>query len=202
MIKKNKKKLLLSCAVILLPMIIGLLLWNKLPETMPAHWNSSGTVDGWSSKLVAVFCTPLLLLVVHLICIFITAADPKNHNQNKKAFGLVFWICPLACLFSETVMYSTALGIEFSMDIVMLIVLGLMFIIIGNYLPKCKQNYTIGIKISWTLNNEENWNKTHRFAGKVWVIGGLLFIVCAFLPVDVIPYVLIVLILAIALIPI
>ena len=53
--------------------------------------------------------------------------------------------------------------------------------IIGNYLPKCKQNYTMGIKIPWTLDNEDNWNKTHRLAGFLWVIGGVLITLNAFL---------------------
>ena len=59
-----------------------------------------------------------------------------------------------------------------------------MFILIGNYLPKCKQNHTIGIKIPWTLNSEENWNATHRFSGKVWVICGILILFSIFLPTN------------------
>ena len=60
------------------------------------------------------------------------------------------------------------------------IFLGLLFAIIGNYLPKCKQNYTIGIKIPWTLHSEENWNRTHRFAGRIWVAGGLIIMLTGF----------------------
>ena len=60
--------------------------------------------------------------------------------------------------------------------------MGLLFVVIGNYLPKCKRNYTLGIKVKWTLANEENWNATHRFAGKVWVLGGLLMMIGGFLP--------------------
>ena len=58
--------------------------------------------------------------------------------------------------------------------------MGLLFIIIGNLLPKCRQSYTMGIKLPWTLNNEENWNKTHRFGGKVWVVGGVIIMATAF----------------------
>ena len=76
--------------------------------------------------------------------------------------------------------YAVALGQPVRVEIVMPILLGLVFIIIGNYLPKCKQNYTIGIKIPWTLDSEENWNKTHRFAGRIWVVCGFLMILTAF----------------------
>ena len=58
--------------------------------------------------------------------------------------------------------------------------MGLLFAVIGNYMPKCKQNYTIGIKIPWTLNNEENWNKTHRFAGWLWTAGGIIMMLTGF----------------------
>ena len=67
------------------------------------------------------------------------------------------------------------------MEVVMPIVIGLVLAIVGNYLPKCKQNYTIGIKIPWTLNSEENWNKTHRLAGWIWTFGGLLIMLTGFL---------------------
>ena len=59
-------------------------------------------------------------------------------------------------------------------------VVGLVLAIVGNYLPKCKQNYTIGIKIPWTLNSEENWNRTHRFAGRLWVVCGLVLMFSGF----------------------
>jgi len=64
----------------------------------------------------------------------------------------------------------------------MYLLVGVMFLVIGNYLPKCRQNYTIGIKIKWALASEENWNATHRFGGRVWVIGGVLILLCMFLP--------------------
>jgi uncharacterized membrane protein len=65
------------------------------------------------------------------------------------------------------------MGKDVQMEVVMPIFMGLLFVIIGNYLPKCKQSYTIGIKIPWTLNSEENWNRTHRFAGWLWTFCGI-----------------------------
>jgi len=78
--------------------------------------------------------------------------------------------------------YTAAMGVELSMELLMPVLMGVLFIIVGNYLPKCKQNYTIGIKIPWTLDSEENWNQTHRMAGRLWVIGGILMIFAVFLP--------------------
>ena len=99
-------------------------------------------------------------------------------------------------------MYRAAFGKEFDLAFFMPAMLGVMFIFIGNYLPKVKQNRTLGIKISWALNNEENWNKTHRFGGKVWVVGGLILLLSIFLPLKVMVWVVVCVIAALAIIPI
>ena len=182
MIRENKRKLLLSSAVILLPILFGLIFWNELPEQMTTHWGLDGEADGWSNRALAVFGLPVLILAVHWICIFFTARDPKNKGQNKKVFGMVIWITPIISLFACGLTYGVAFGKAFQPYMISNLLMGAVFVVIGNYMPKCKQNYTIGIKIKWTLENEENWNMTHRFAGKVWVAGGLLLLVCALLP--------------------
>ena len=202
MIENNKWKLLVSSVAILLPILAGLILWNDLPEQMTTHWGADGNADGWSSRTFAVLGLPLILLALHWVCIFITSKDPKNKGQNKKVFGMVLWICPIVSIFASGITYAAAFGKEFNMDIIGLLLIGLMFVVIGNYLPKCKQNYTIGIKVKWTLANEENWNATHRFGGKVWVIGGLLLMACVFLPEALIPWVLIIALTIMAAIPI
>lgn len=185
MIKENKGKLILTSIIIILPILIGLLLWNELPDKVPTHWNAEGVIDGWSSKAFAVFGLPLFLLVVHWVCMLASSTDPKRHNYADKIWGIVFWICPIISVLGGVLIYGTALGMEFKVDKIILILLGLMFIIIGNYLPKCKQNYTMGIKIPWTLNDEENWNYTHRLGGKVWVVTGFVIMLCLFLPAQV-----------------
>lgn len=125
---------------------------------------------------------PVLVLFTHLLLIFVTGKDKKNEEQNEKVFRMVFWICPLISVFSAGINYWVASGREYGIELFVFAMLGVLFIVIGNYLPKCKQNYTIGIKIPWVYTSEENWNRTHRFGGKVWVLGGVLFLFCAFLP--------------------
>ncbi|MGM9945137.1 MAG: SdpI family protein, partial [Lysinibacillus sp.] len=189
-------------AIILFPILVGLILWNSLPEILTTHWGIDGHADGWSSKAFAVFVPPFLILVTHWICVLVTTADPKNKNQNKKAIGLVFWICPIISLFANGIVYGTALGIEFSMELLISALFGVMFIVLGNYLPKFKQNYTLGIKVPWTLANEENWNKTHRFSGKLWVIGGLILMTSIFFPEEIMVMILVVVIAVLAIVPI
>ncbi len=180
MIKRNKGTLILTSIVMLIPMLIGLLLWNRLPEQIPSHWNINGEIDGWSSKAFAVFFFPSLLLAIHWICVFASCADPKSKNYHPKMIALVLWICPVLGLVLNSLIYAAALGYQVNVEIIMPLLVGLMFIIVGNLLPKCRQSYTMGIKLPWTLRNEENWNKTHRFGGKVWAIGGVVIMATAF----------------------
>lgn len=182
MIKNNKWKLIISSLIILLPIVFGLVMWNQLPERIATHWGPDGTPDGWSSRAFAVFALPLFIFVTHWLCVLVTSKDPKNKDKNQKAQGLVLFICPMISLLGNGLVYTTALGMSLRVEMIMPVFFGLLFIVLGNYLPKCRQNYTIGIKISWTLNSEENWNATHRFAGKLWMIGGALIMLGAFLP--------------------
>jgi len=180
MVKKNLKVLIITSVVILLPILAGLLLWNQLPEQIPSHWNANGEVDGWSSKAFSVFGMPLIMLAFQWICTLGTGADPKKANHPQKIVHLVLWIIPILSTVLHIIVYMVALGQNVRVEVVMPVLVGLVLTIVGNYLPKCKQNYTIGIKIPWTLDSEENWNKTHRFAGWLWTICGLLLILTGF----------------------
>ncbi|MBR5313559.1 MAG: SdpI family protein [Clostridia bacterium] len=185
MIKAYKKHIILSSIVILLPVLAGLILWDRLPATMTTHWGADGSVDGWSSKAFAVFGFPVILLAMHWLMILLDTRFTKNYEQNRKAYRIVFWIIPLLSLTANGFIYAFALGWEFQPEVLISLSIGLMFILIGNYLPKVRQNPTLGIKISWTLTNEENWNRTHRLAGKMWVIGGVLLLFTVFLPMNI-----------------
>ncbi len=185
MIKNYKKHLIFSSIIILLPILAGLLLWNRLPAMMTTHWGADGHADGWSGKAFGVFGLPLILLAMHWLCIFLDTRFTKNYEQNRKAYRIVFWIIPILSLIMNTFVYAVALGWEFRPDVFISLTIGLMFVAIGNYLPKIRQNPTLGIKISWTLTNEENWNRTHRMAGKLWVIGGILLLFTVFLPMKI-----------------
>lgn len=181
MLKKNKGLMILTSVIIVLPMVVGILLWDQLPEKMAIHWGANGEADGWSSRPVAVFGMPLLLLAIHWLGVWLTGEDKRNRHQNEKVLQLMFWIAPVVSLFGMGSTYASALGQPLRIDRLALLLLGIIFAMIGNYMPKCRQNYTIGIKVVWTLSDEENWNATHRLAGKLWMIGGLLLMLCAFL---------------------
>ena len=180
MIKKHLKLMLITSIVILLPILAGVALWDQLPQQLPFHWNAAGEVDGWASKPVAVFGTPLLMLALHWLAMVITAADPKKAQQSDKIMQMIIWLVPLLSVLLAAFTYASSLGKDLPVERFVPVFLGLFFVIIGNYLPKCKQSYTIGIKLPWTLHSEENWNKTHRLAGWLWVVCGLAMMVSGF----------------------
>ena len=180
MIKKNLKTLIVTSILIVLPVLAGIILWDRLPEQMATHWNAAGDIDGWTSKPFTVFGLPLILLAAQWLCVLGTLADPKKENHPTKILHLVLWIIPVLSLVLGAITYATALGKTVRVEVIMPILIGLILAIIGNYMPKCKQNYTIGIKIPWTLNSEENWNRTHRFTGWLWTFSGIVVMLTGF----------------------
>ncbi len=181
MLKKNLHHIIISSILIFLPTIFGLIFWDMLPDSIWSHWGFNGTPDRISSKAFCVFGIPIIMLALHLFCIFLTALDKKNKDQNQKMFRMIFYIVPVISLYSFSIIYLTAFGYVFEMSKLTLIIIGVMFLLFGNYLPKCKQNSTLGIKLPWTLTNEENWNKTHRLGGKLWVASGVIMLLSVFL---------------------
>lgn len=179
MLKANKNTLILTSAITLLPVLIGLFFWKQLPDSMATHFGFSNEADGFSSKPFAVFGIPLFCLAMLWLCAIITSNDPRKQNISPKIFTLVLWIVPVVSIIAAAMIYPYNLGYKLDMTFIGELFMGLLFIIVGNYLPKSRQNYTVGIRIPWTLADEENWNRTHRMAGFLWVLCGILLLVCA-----------------------
>jgi len=137
------------------------------------HWGSDNIANGWNSRTFVVFGIPLMLLAIHLFTVFITLNDPKRKNIGSKMLSMVFWIVPVISIITCLSIYGIAVGLNINIGFVINILMGFLFIVIGIYMPSIKQNYTGGIKLPWTLNSEENWDKTSIFSGKLWVAGGL-----------------------------
>ena len=181
MIKKNLKTMIITSIIILAPIIAGVILWDKLPDQIATHFSSNGTPDGWSPKEFAVFGMPIFLLVVHWCCIAFTSVDPKKQNISDKVIILMMWLCPIISILGCGSTYLYELNHGFNSVPIAIGFVGCLFLVMGNYMPKMKQSYIIGIKIPWTLNSEENWNRTHRLAGRVFMLAGAITIIAGFL---------------------
>lgn len=180
MIKKNLKTMIITSIIILVPMVVGLIMWNQLPEEMATHFGENGEANGWSSKEFAVIGEPLFLLAVHWFCAAFTGVDPKKENISNKMMLLVLWIVPVVSIFAGGSMYIYAFDNTINTTKIGVMMIGCIFLVLGNYMPKMKQSYTLGFKLPWTLNSEENWNRTHRLAGWVTMLAGAIVLIGAF----------------------
>ncbi len=181
MIKHNKFKIIISSIITLLPMIFGFIVWDKLPESIATSFGRNGDVTGYSSKMFAVVGLPAILTFVNLICIIATSADPRRNNIDNKIISVVIGIVPVCSLLCGVCIYGNALGYKVNVENIMPVFAGGIILVLGFILPKCKQNYTVGIKLPWTLHDEENWDKTHKLAGKLWIIGGIVMTIAGLL---------------------
>ncbi len=180
--KQNNVIALATSVVCLLPIILGLLLWDQLPDQLIIHWDAAGEPNGYVPKVLGVFGLPLLMCGLNLFLQFGLRTDPKIENASKTLVLLSKWIIPVLTLILMPVTLFASMGAEIPVQVIVPIFLGVLLIAIGNYLPKSKQSYTVGIRLPWTLNSEENWNRTHHLAGYLWILGGVLLLLCAFLP--------------------
>ena len=177
MFKTHRTTLVVASVVTVLPALFGVVFWNHLPEVMATHFGMDNEANGFSDKAFAVFGMPALLLAVLWLGVFVTSCDPKSENVSPKVRSLVLWIVPAVSIFVATTMYPVNLGMELDVVFCGALLLGLLLVVVGNYLPKARQNYTIGIRTPWTLANEANWNRTHRLAGRLWVASGILMVI-------------------------
>lgn len=173
MLLKNKLPLILSSVIILLPCVVGILLRLFRPEMFSSEW--SGTTDDsfWNAKTALLILSTLFMLAIHWLCFYIITKDPKTRTQNDKILSLGLWIVPAFSLIGGCTLIEAATGKDFGFDFIMPLLFCTLFFIFGNYMPKCKPNHSIGIKLPWTLHSEENWVKTHRITGMFWVAGSV-----------------------------
>lgn len=169
----NKKQMIIMLVICLLPLIAGVILYPQIPDKIAIHWGVNGEPNGWSSKFIAIIVFPLTLTVLTLFMPKLLEMDPSNKNMNEKLKNSIMWILPIITFLCSSLTLLSALGKEVKIEIIIPMTIGLMLAIMGNYLPKAKQSYTVGIKLPWTLNDEENWNKTHRLGGFLFALGGI-----------------------------
>jgi len=179
--KHENIKLWILFAVTLL---IGLISYNHLPEQIPIHFDVAGNVDDFGGRIF-IFLEPFIILAMIVLAEVSRNVDPKKNAYNKfnKQYYLIFFLVSLLMLGIQLYTIAFSMNIKIlNISIIMPFATGLLFTIIGNSMPKFKQNFYAGIRTSWTLSDEEVWFKTHRFGGKVWFIGGIIMMITAIIP--------------------
>lgn len=163
----------LSCLLCLLPILIGLTVYDRLPEPMPSHWSFDGEVNDYSSKAFVVFGLPVIMTGINAF-IWLTVSRQGRTPLARQIYRLLLWIVPMLCLLLQTVTIAFGLGYPVSPALVLPLVMGSVFVMLGNLLSKCRPGTAFAIKNAWTLASGEIWRRTHRLAGRLWVGAGFL----------------------------
>ncbi len=168
----------------LIPTIAALINYNKLPERMGTHFNAYNEVDGMMDRPAAIAMLLFLGLGVPLILKVSRRVDPKSENYTKfeGVYNLLRWGMSFFMLIIGMFLVMYNLGYDMNVQMVTGPLIGLLLMLLGNYMGKIRFNYTMGIRTPWTLANETVWRKTHRMAGPIWMAGGAILVVSAFLP--------------------
>lgn len=163
--------------------IASAVVFPRLPETMPTHWDLSGRPDGWSNRMWGAWVLPIFLLVMWGLVQILPRIDPRGSNYAKfgGTFEVIIGSIMLFTLVLHIVVLGASLGYPIQMQRVIPIGVGVLLIIIGNLLPRTRSNWFLGIRTPWTLSSDRVWEKTHRFGGRMFVAGGILIIVAGFL---------------------
>jgi uncharacterized membrane protein len=157
--------------------LVGLLLWNRLPDPMASHWGVNDQVNGYMPKFWGVFMLPLITLGMLVLFLVIPSIDPLKANiaQFRSAFNLFIVLIVVFMLYIYGLTLAWNLGYTgFKVSGAMLPAIGLLFIFIGFMLRKAKRNFFIGIRTPWTLSSDAVWNETHRVGAVLFMISGVL----------------------------
>lgn len=178
---KLKKELPLI-GIVLLPFLYLAYVWNQLPEQVPLHYNIKGEVDRYGDKSELILIPFLLPVLIYLIFLAVPYIDPKKQIQKmgNKYHNLKLVLTTFMSALALFIIY-TGKNQSFANPNIIFLVIGVLYLILGNYFKTIKANYFIGIRTPWTLENETIWKETHKLGGKVWFVGGLLIIICSLL---------------------
>ncbi len=187
-----------------LAVVVSIWAYPQLPPTLATHWNVGGTADGFSSRATAVLIMPLVIIALTGLFNVLPKLDPRGANYAK--FIDTYWLIAnavlLFILIGHGMIIATGLGYPVKVDRFMPIGIGLLFIVLGNYLTRVEPNWFIGIRTPWTLSSDTVWRKTHRTGGWLMVVGGFVLAASVFLPQGAFLPLLIAAILIVAVIPV
>lgn len=169
------KSLIITCIVCLLPILLGVILWDNLPDSMAIHFNINNEPDNFASKGFVVFALPILMALLQIICCIINDINAHKHGERKKFEIATKWIIPPMSVILQIVTLGYGIGWNIDIRRIVALIVGIIFLIIGNYLPKFDyiKNYN---------EDTEKAKKVNRFIAVEAVVMGILSLASMFLP--------------------
>ncbi|MDD2487631.1 MAG: SdpI family protein [Candidatus Gracilibacteria bacterium] len=183
-----KKYFYIKLIIIALMVLVGLYFYGKLPDIIPHHWNYKGVADAFGPKIYTMVMMPSLGILLLALFHFIPKIDPNKYkyDQFRDAWEKMQITILAYFAYIYFVIIYVILNPGSSINFFMFLGIGTFFMILGNYMGKVRKNYFVGVRTPWTLANEEVWNRTQRFTGKMFFLSGLLLFLDAFLNVFVV----------------
>ena len=165
-------------------LVFSAAVYPQLPERIATHFNVRGVADGWSGRFWGAFAMPCVALL--MLAVFNVVPRILPRAQNFARFEDTYWlvanlIIAFLCAMNF-VTVGSALGWPVSVPTFVLLSIGALFMILGNFMPRIRSNWMMGIRTPWTLDNETVWRETHRLGGRTFMVGGIATMIAAFLP--------------------
>jgi uncharacterized membrane protein len=183
-IKPTLKTEFFPIILILAAVIASFYFYTHFPERVPTHWNFAGQVDSWGNKIEGAFAIPGMLVAMYFLFLFLPMLDPKKerYEQFIKIYNIFRSMILLVLVAIYFVASFNGLGYNVPVQYLVPIIIGVLFLVLGNYMGKLKRNWFIGVRTPWTISSEEVWNKTNRFGGYLFMVSGLIMMAIPFLP--------------------
>jgi uncharacterized membrane protein len=157
--------------------------WSRLPDQIPTHWNLQGHANGHGNKFVGLLLLPVMVLGVNFLMMLLPLADPgrANYRNFAKTYNVLRlgFVAFMAVLYAATV--AAAFGRRINITTVAFLGTAALFLVIGNVMSKIRPNWFVGVRTPWTLSSKLSWDKTHRLAGRLFLLMAALFAVVAFI---------------------
>ena len=155
--------------------------WPQVPDRLPVHWNLQGEVDRYGGKFEGLLLLPFVTLGLYLLLLFVPLIDPGrlNYQNFRKAYNAIRIALVLFMALIYGLLIYSAFGNQGNTTTVILLAMGALFIVLGNFMGKIRPNWFVGVRTPWTLSSKLSWDKTHRLAGWLFVLMGGLFVLLA-----------------------
>lgn len=174
--RNEKIQMVITTLLCLLPALLAICIYPDLPDQIPIHFDSQWEADGYASKFIGGIMFPVGLAALNLFLYYIMANDPRRANVAGPMKMISGWLIPVLSIITIPSILFMSMGYSINVGRIIPVIISFIFIIYGNYLPKCRTNQTIGIRIPWTLKDDVVWNKTNHMAGILYVTGGIVLL--------------------------
>lgn len=168
----------LSILFFFISVVLGVICYPSMPDQMVIHWGPNGEPNGFAPKLVGVTFIPVVMLFL-----FVAVRSQKQYYKKfQSSHDTILHTLMIVLLVIHSVIIAYGYGYMLNIGIFVTLILGILFVTIGNFMPRFRHNYLIGIRTPWSLASEEVWKNTHLLSSRVFFIGGILIMLTSFLP--------------------